>query len=170
MKAPAVAATILRPLQPSDRDRVEAITRAVGLFRDDEIPVALEVFQATAAGTDTYEGVAAESDGVLVGWASWGLVPCTLWTFDLYWIVVDPACHGAGIGSQMLREMERRVAGRARMVCVETAGRTDYAATRAFYERHGYHVAATIPDYYAAGDDQVTFVKRLGLDGRRERQ
>lgn len=162
MKAPAVEVA-LRPLRLSDRGQVERITRGVGLFRDDEIPVALEVFEATAAGTDTYEGIAAEADGVLVGWASWGLVPCTLWTFDLYWIVVDAACHGMGVGSRMLKEMERRVAGRGRMICVETAGRTDYAATRGFYQRHGYQVVATIPDYYAAGDDQVTFVKRLGL-------
>jgi ribosomal protein S18 acetylase RimI-like enzyme len=163
VKAPAVEVT-LRPLCSSDRGQVETITRAVGLFRDDEIPVALEVFEATAAATDTYEGVAAEADGVLVGWASWGPVPCTLWTFDLYWIVVDPACHGSGVGSRMLQEMERRVAGRARMICVETAGRTDYAATRAFYQRHGYQAVATIPDYYGPADDQVTFVKRLGLE------
>jgi hypothetical protein len=55
--------------------------------------------------------------------------------------------------------MERRLAGRARLVVVETAGRADYAPTRAFYQRHGYRIAATIPDFYAPGDDQVTFVK-----------
>lgn len=137
------------------------MTRGVGLFREDEIPVAMEVFDATAAGNDTYEGTGVEQSGVLVGWASWGPVPCTLGTFDLYWIVVDPACHGLGAGSLMVAEMERQVAGRARLICVETAGRTDYAATRVFYERRGYRVAATIPDYYAPGDDLVTFVKRV---------
>ena len=149
----------LRPLQPSDRRRVEEMTRGVGLFREDEIPVAMEVFDATAAASDTYEGVGVDQDGVLVGWASWGPVPCTLGTFDLYWIVVDPVRHGLGAGSLMVDEMERRVAGRARLICVETAGRTDYAATRGFYERRGYRAVAAIPDYYAPGDDQVTFVK-----------
>lgn len=149
----------LRPLRFSDRPRVEAITRGVGLFRDDEIPVALEVFDATAAANDSYEGVAAEADGALVGWASWGPVPCTLGTFDLYWIVVDPAWHGTGVGGRMVEDMERRVAGRARLICVETAGRADYQGTRGFYERRGYRAVASIPDYYAPGDDQVTFVK-----------
>lgn len=151
----------LRPLQPGDRQRVETITRAVGLFREDEIPVALEVFEATAAANDTYEGCAAELDGVLVGWASWGPRPCTLGTWDLYWIVVDPARHGDGIGSLLLAEMERRVTGRARLVLVETAGRPDYLPTRKFYERRGYRAVSTIPDLYAPGDDQVTFVKRF---------
>jgi len=154
----------LRPLRSSDRSRVEQMTRGVGLFREDEIPVALEVFDATAAGNDTYEGVGVDQDGVLVGWASWGPVPCTLGTFDLYWIVVDPACHGLGAGRLMVDEMERRVAGRARLICVETAGRTDYAATRVFYERRGYRAVATIPDYYAPGDDQVTFVKAVSRE------
>lgn len=160
MTTPA-AALALRPLVPADRARVEAITRGVGLFRDDEIPVALEVFEATAAASDTYEGVAAERDGSLVGWAAWGPVPCTLGTFDLYWIVVDPHLQRAGVGGALLAAMERAIAGRARQVVVETAGRADYAATRAFYERRGYTVAARIPDYYAPGDDLITFVRRL---------
>ncbi len=162
MTAARAVAVTLRPLRESDRDRVEAMTRAAALFREDEIPVALEVFAATAAGTDTYEGVGAELDGRLVGWASWGPVPCTLGTFDLYWIVVDPACQGAGIGGRMVAAMEERLAGRARLICVETAGRSDYEATRAFYERRGYRAVAQIPDYYAPGDDLVTFVKRVG--------
>ena len=160
MSAPPAALT-LRPLVPGDRDRVEAITRAVGLFHADEIPVALEVFQTTAAASDTYEGIGAERDGALVGWAAWGPVPCTRGTFDLYWIVVDPGLQRAGVGRAMLARMEQAMAGRARQVVVETAGRAAYAATRAFYERQGYAQAARIPDYYAPGDDLVTFVKRL---------
>ena len=98
---------------PSDRVRgSKPSPGAVGLFRDDEIPVALEVFEATAAASDTYEGVAVEkATASWSGWASWGPVPCTLGTFDLYWIVVDPACHGVGAGELMVDEMERRVAG-----------------------------------------------------------
>jgi hypothetical protein len=44
---------------------------------------------------------------------------------------------------------------------VETAGRADYAPTRAFYEARGYRAAARLPDFYAAGDDQVIYVKAL---------
>ena len=157
----------LRPLSPADRGRVEAMTRAVGVFREDEIPVALEVFDlATGAGPDgridaDYEHAGVEVDGALMGWASWGHTPGTLGTFDLYWIVVDPAGHGRGLGSALLDEMDRRIAGRARLVLIETSGRADYAGTRAFYERHGYHLAATIPGFYAPGDDRVTFAKQV---------
>ena len=150
-----------RLLQMSDRARVEAMTRAVGLFREEEIPVAVEVFEATAAANDTYEGLAALRDGEVVGWISWGPTPGTLGTFDLYWIVIDPSCHGQGIGTELVDEMERLITGRARLVVVETAGRPDYESTREFYKRRGYEAISVIPDFYAPHDDKVTFIKRM---------
>ncbi|MEO8448283.1 MAG: GNAT family N-acetyltransferase [Gemmatimonadota bacterium] len=162
----ARAATV-RPLAPTDRSVVEGMTRAARLFRADEIPVALEVFDAATGANPAgaidpdYEHAGVVCDGCLRGWAVWGPTPGTLGTFDLYWIVVEPLSQGAGFGSLLVEEMERRVRGRARLIMVETAGRDDYAGTRAFYQRHGYHVVATIPDFYAPGDDRVTFVKTL---------
>jgi ribosomal protein S18 acetylase RimI-like enzyme len=151
----------LRPLTPADRDRLEAITRATGLFGDDEIPVALEVFDAAVAGSDDYTALGAIAGDALAGWICWGPTPCTVGTYDLYWIAVDPAQHNAGIGSLLLAAMERQLAGLARLVVVETAGRAAYAPTRAFYERRGYTAAARIPDFYAPGDDQVVYTKAI---------
>jgi len=139
------------------------MTRGVGVFRDAEIPVALEVFDAaTGSGRAVdpdYETAGVEVDGGLAGWACWGPTPGTEGTFDLYWIVVDPARHGSGVGSQLMDEMHRRIVGRARLVLIETSGRADYAATRAFYARHGYHLVSTIPEFYAPGDDRVTYAR-----------
>jgi GNAT superfamily N-acetyltransferase len=153
----------LRQLTPADRGRIDAISRAVGLFRPDEIAVALEVFDGAVAGSPDYLALGAEHDGRLAGWICWGPTPCTLGTFDLYWMAVDPALHGAGIGTALLEAMERRLAGVARLIVVETAGRADYAPTRAFYQARGYRAAARLPDFYAPGDDQVIYVKALGI-------
>ena len=76
-------------------------------------------------------------------------------------MAVDPALHGAGVGTALLHAMEARLAGVARLVVVETAGRPDYAPTRAFYEGRGYRAVSRIPDFYAPGDDQVVYVKSL---------
>jgi GNAT superfamily N-acetyltransferase len=151
----------LRHLTAADRGRIEQITRDVGLFREEEIPVALEVFDEAVRGSDSYNLLGADVGGQVVGWICWGPTPCTLGTYDLYWMVVDPALQGTGVGTAMLHEMERRLAGVARLVVVETAGRSDYAPSRAFYQARGYHAAATIPDFYAPGDDQVVFVKTV---------
>ena len=157
-----LTAPALRPLAAADRRRIEEITRAVSVFRDDEVPVALEVFDGAVAGSPDYVALGATVDERLVGWICWGPTPCTLGTYDLYWMAVDPAAQAAGIGTALLREMEGRLAGSARLIVVETAGRPDYRPTRAFYEARGYRKAAIIPDFYAPGDDQVVYVKALG--------
>lgn len=161
----------LRSLTAADRDRVEAISRAVGIFHADEIPVALEVFDgavavstaagSAAAGSPDYIALGAEHEGRLAGWICWGPTPCTQATFDLYWMAVDPALHGAGIGTALLSAMERRLAGVARLIVVETAGRPEYAPTRAFYEARGFRAVSRIPDFYAPDDDQVVYTKFL---------
>lgn len=155
-----MAAPRLRALTPDDRDRVEAMTRGAGLFYDHEIPVALEVFDE-GFGDPDYESSGVEVDGILAGWACWGPTPNSPGTFDLYWIVVDRACQGLGLGSLLLEEMDRRVGGRARVVLVETSGRADYAGTRAFYQRHGYRQVGVEIGHYGPGDDLVRFAKSL---------
>jgi ribosomal protein S18 acetylase RimI-like enzyme len=165
-----IVAPLVRSLVGSDRVRVEKMTRATGLFRAEEIPVALEVFDAAVGygrrPDPDYESAGAEVDGYLVGWISWGPTPGTSGTFHLYWIVVDPTWQNRGVGSALMDEMERRLSRRARMVVVETAGRADYASTRAFYAGRAYRVAAEIHDYYSPGDDLVLFVKQIGGRGQ----
>jgi ribosomal protein S18 acetylase RimI-like enzyme len=151
----------LRDLTAADRGRIEGISRAVGLFREDEIAVALEVFDGSVGGSPDYLALGAEHDGRLAGWICWGPTPCTLGTYDLYWMAVDPALQGAGIGTALLHAMEHRLAGLARLIVVETAGRAEYASTRAFYQARGYRVTSRIPDFYAPGDDQVVYVKQV---------
>jgi ribosomal protein S18 acetylase RimI-like enzyme len=126
------------------------------------VPVALEVFDGAVGGSPDYIALGATVDERLMGWICWGPTPCTLGTYDLYWMAVDPTMQGSGIGAALLREMEGRLAGSARLIVVETAGRPDYRPTRAFYEARGYRKAAIIPDFYAPGDDQVVYVKALG--------
>jgi ribosomal protein S18 acetylase RimI-like enzyme len=157
-----LTAPALRPLSAGDRRRIEEITRAVLVFRDDEVPVALEVFDGAVGGSPDYIALGATVEERLMGWICWGPTPCTLGTYDLYWMAVHPTMQGSGIGAALLREMEGRLAGSARLIVVETAGRPDYRPTRAFYEARGYRKAAIIPDFYAPGDDQVVYVKALG--------
>ena len=156
-----LTAPVLRHLSAADRGRIEEITRSVGVFRNDEVPVALEVFDAAVAGSPDYLALGADRDGRLVGWICWGPTPCTIGTFDLYWMAVDPAAQGAGIGTALIQAMEERLRGLARLIIVETAGRADYRPTRTFYQARGYHQAAVIADFYAPGDDQVVYVKTL---------
>lgn len=159
----ATARALLRPLTQSDRTAIESFSRAIPLFRPDEVEIALEVLDASfKPGQPDYLTLGAELDGRLVGWICWGPTPCTLGTYDMYWVAVDPSVQGAGVGSLLVAEMEKRLAGTARMVVVETGGRPEYEPTRAFYLARGYRIAARVPDFYAPGDDQVVFIKSIG--------
>src|SRR5437773_1702574 len=111
---------------------------------------------------DDYRFGGAFDGDQLIGYACWGATPGTVATSDLYWIVVDRQRQGSGVGTQLLREVESRLtADGRRLVVVETSSRADYAATRRFYEARGYTRAATIPGYYAPGDDLVIYTKDL---------
>ena len=154
----------LRPVGRAQRARFEALAAATGVFRPAEAAIALEVLDEALAGDEDYRFVGAYDGGAdtLVGFACWGPTPATAGTWDLYWLAVDPAWQGKGVGSQLLREVESRLAAhRARLLVVETSFRADYAPTRAFYERRGFRRAALLPDYYAPGDDLVIYLKDL---------
>jgi len=155
----------LRPVGRAQRARLEQLTRATGFFREEEVATAVELLDESLAGgggDDDYRFVGAFDEGDLVGYACWGPTPGTEGTHDLYWIVVDRERQGAGIGTLLLREVESRLtADGCRLVVVETSSRAEYRPTRAFYEHRGYTRAATIPGYYAPGDDLVVYTKDL---------
>lgn len=155
---------VLGELTAAARPRIAEILRASRVFSRSEIDVALEVFdEGTARSSSDYLLLGAFTpEDILIGYACWGPTPATDRTWDLYWIAVDPVLQGAGIGTILLEEVERRLVGQhARMLVVETSSRSDYAATRAFYGRRGYAVAASVRDFYAPGDDRIIFVKRF---------
>jgi ribosomal protein S18 acetylase RimI-like enzyme len=152
----------LRPVGHAHRARLEQLTRGTDLFREEEVATAVELLDESLAGDEDYRFLGAFDADQLIGYACWGPTPGTMATSDLYWIVVDRTRQGDGIGSQLLAEVERRLtADGRRLVVVETSSRTDYAPTRGFYEARGYTRTATIPGYYAPGDDLVVYTKDL---------
>ena len=44
---------------------------------------------------------------------------------------------------------------------VDTSTRPDYLPTRRFYERNGYTLAASLPDFYDTGDGKAIYCKVL---------
>jgi ribosomal protein S18 acetylase RimI-like enzyme len=163
----------IAPLRATDRARLSQLLVSTGAFNAEEVEVALSLFDLSresmdgdAGGAESapdYEFVGAfDDDDRVIGYACFGPTPSTEGTYDLYWLAVDPAAQGRGVGRTMLSEVERRLAARgARLLVAETSGRPDYAATRAFYLATGYVDAARIRDFYAPADDRIMFHRRL---------
>ena len=152
----------LRPVGRAQRAPLERLVRATERFREAEVQTAVELLDEALAGDDDYRFIGAYEGDAFLGYACWGPTPGTEGTHDLYWIVVDPARQGAGIGGALLRHVAATLAAvGGRLLVAETSGRTDYAPTRGFYEKHGFTRAATVPGYYAPGDDLVVYTKDL---------
>lgn len=147
-----------------DRPALERILTSVGVFRADEIEVALEVIDAALApDAQHYRFALATLDGVVVGYVVWGHTPCTDAVYDLYWIAVDKAAQGTGVGRLLMQACVDDVRHRGgRMVVIETEGTPPYEATRRFYFAVGCDEVARIADFYRPGADKVVY--RLPLD------
>jgi ribosomal protein S18 acetylase RimI-like enzyme len=166
--APAVAASkswILRfEVVPSDSQAVRSIVERTGFFRADEVDVAVElVDEHLKRGiVSGYHFVFAELGDAVVGYACYGPIACTVASFDLYWIAVDPSHQGKGLGGLLMEAAQEKMAeaGDCR-VYIDTSGQPKYASTRGFYERHGFRSEARLVDFYANGDDRVIYSKTI---------
>jgi [ribosomal protein S18]-alanine N-acetyltransferase len=75
-------------------------------------------------------------------------------------IDVPPGSRRSGVGSRLLNTAEDRLSeAGCRAVVLETA--VDNSSALAFYKRHAYSVAKTIPRYYSNGVDAFVLEKEL---------
>jgi len=158
-----VGPVVIRALESTDVPSLVALVEASGVFRPEEVEIAREVLEAAAAKGDAsgyFCGVASGDDPT--GFACWGPTPCTVGTFDLYWLVVHPRSQGRGAASRLLDEAEADVRRRGgRQLIAETSSTDPYTPARSFYESRGFRAAARVPDFYRVGDDKVVYVKPL---------
>ena len=155
----------LRPLRATDRDELRSILDRTGAFSPPEVKVAMELIDfalGRPGQTDYYFWCVEDAEGHLGGYMCYGEVPLSDRCWDLYWIAVDPAAQGQGLGKQMVLSMEADLRERrARKIFIETGGKTSYGNTRRFYETMGYEEIARVPGFFAVGDDKVIFGKDL---------
>jgi ribosomal protein S18 acetylase RimI-like enzyme len=152
--------------RPGDGAAIRHLVEAAGVFSPAEIAIACELIEerlARGLAVTGYHFVFAEQGhGQPQGYACFGPIPLTRASWDLYWIAVDPQRRGRGIGRRLMAEVERQAAAAgATALFIDTSGRADYGAARAFYASLGYRIAAEFADFYAPGDAKVVFRKNL---------
>jgi len=148
----------------ADLPALRRLVAATQVFYPEERQIALELLEERLrrGAKSGYEFFFAELAGRLVGYCAWGNVPLTKQSFDLYWIAVEPAAQGKGIGQQLMTLAEGAVAQRGGGgLYIETSSRAVYARTRRFYRDAGYRQVARLNNFYAAGDHKVVFCKTI---------
>ena len=146
-----------------DRAPMKKALSSCGVFSNEEIVVALElmdIFLNHPQQRDYHFFSCADEQDIAVGYICIGKRPMTHGTFDMYWIVTDPAHQGQGVGSMLNAHAEEFVRlNSGTLLLAETSSKESYAATRAFYLSRGYSELARIKDCYAPHDDLITYGK-----------
>jgi len=76
--------------------------------------------------------------------------------------VVAEAARGRGLGAQLMAVVEDELRQRgAGIIRVETSSLEGQGGARRFYEKTGFKLAGSIPDFYRKGDDLLVFAKVL---------
>ena len=159
--------TLRTDVVQGDRIAVRDIVASTGLFRPEEIGIAVELVEERirVGPASGYHFLFAEREGRVLGYSCYGPVPLTLQSYDLYWIAVRKEAQATGIGRMLLEKSEAAIAGLGgRRVYIETSSKPIYRDTRRFYERNGYRAEATLKEFYSPGDNKVIYVKALSSE------
>jgi ribosomal protein S18 acetylase RimI-like enzyme len=157
-------AAVVYRAQPEDKASVMAILKKTKFFRPEELKVAEEVFDDALSGgcEGDYQSFVARDGHKTIGWICFGPTPCTVGTFDIYWLVVSPESQNRGVGTSLVQYATTVIKNcKGRMIVVDTSGSQRYLSTRQFYEKLGYRKESCVEDFYSVGDDKIIYVKRV---------
>jgi ribosomal protein S18 acetylase RimI-like enzyme len=155
-----------------DRQTCVSCAQSTEVFRPAEIAILEEVLQKSYTPEDV-ESTGLPQDGYLiyeekhgedlVGFIIFGKTPLTHANWDIYWVAVNKEMQGQGIGKRLLNRVETYILDKDGFagIRLETSSRQEYNATRSFYLRAGFKEVGRIDDFYALGDDLVTFHKKV---------
>jgi ribosomal protein S18 acetylase RimI-like enzyme len=149
---------------PEDGPAILRISAAVGVFSRDEVACVRELWEdyLTRGDAGDYLFIVRRDQDKVLGFVCYGRKALTEGAWDLYWLAVDPAAHGRGVGRALVKHTEAEVLARGGyLLLIETSMTPAYAAARRLYESCGYIREAVIRDFYARGDDLALYSKHL---------
>jgi ribosomal protein S18 acetylase RimI-like enzyme len=150
----------IRPTQAEDVPALIIVVDETGLFPSDMLQDMLAGFLSKTQSNEIL--LTSEMKGQAVGFCYAVPEKLTDGTWNMLAIAVLPTQQGGGLGSAIAKELEHslRTLGQ-RILIADTSGTEQFALTREFYRKCGYVEEARIRDFWAAGDDKVTFRKGL---------
>ena len=155
----------VRPMKPEDKAQIMKILRNTPEFTAEEVIVAeelIDLYLQQGAVFSGYRVMVSEGSDDPTGYICFGPTPMTENTWDIYWMAVAGEKQGQGIGRALIDAAETEIRkDRGRLSMIETSSKPNYEKTRAFHVARGYELIATVPDFYAPGDDKMIYRKLL---------
>jgi ribosomal protein S18 acetylase RimI-like enzyme len=150
---------IIKPTSVHDIAALQDVLDRTGLFPSEMLP---DMLAPSLAGETGGFWLTCHNDGEAVGLCY--TVPEELadGTWNMLALAVRPDLQGKRLGTALLNAAEQHLKSRGqRLLIVDTSGTDDFKLTRRFYAQNGYEKEARMRDFWADGDDKVTFRKAL---------
>jgi ribosomal protein S18 acetylase RimI-like enzyme len=151
----------VRPTKTEDLPALQMVLDETGVFPSDMLPQMIKGFLTDEHAPDLWM-TSSDPNGTAVGFCY--VVPEEFadGTWNMLAIAVHPEQQGSGYGAALVEAVEEVLREkRQRVLLVDTSSHDDFTRTREFYRKNGYAEEARIRDFWAEGDDKITFWKRL---------
>lgn len=144
---------------PEDTSALQGVLDGTGLFPSEMLP---DMMSPAFAGDTDALWLTCHFRGEPVGFCYTMPEALAEGTWNMLALAVHPDLQGRGLGAALVTAAEENLRERGqRLIIVDTSGTADFALTRKFYAQNGYEEEARIRDFWASGDDKVTFRKAL---------
>ena len=151
----------IRPTHIQDIARLQTVLEETGLFPSEMLPEMMQDFLSNPESQSLW--LTCEDQGEPIGFCYAAPEELTDGTWNMLAIAVHPMTQSRGAGAAILASLEALLRERGQRVLIaDTSGKDAFSGTRAFYAQNGYTQEARIRDFWAEGDDKITFWKRLG--------
>lgn len=147
----------LRPMRPDEQEAVLEVARTLATWFQplDQMALAIDLRE--------HEGIVALEGTQIVGFLTFHLLSPDV--SELSWFGVLDRMQGRGVGSVLLRHLEAELRARGvrriELSTVPADHEAAFAATNAFYQRHGFTIERRDDDFYAFGRPRVLLAKPL---------
>lgn len=149
----------------NDLEKIKKILLTTDFFLKEEIDVAVDISKETlekGEKTSGYNFIFIEEADEIIGFACYGKIPCTLISYDLYWIAVNKFYQNKGYGKLLLKDVEEKIKAKGgSKIYIETSSKEKYLPTRNFYLNNNYIETAQLKDFYDYNDHKYIFEKSL---------
>lgn len=149
----------IAPTTTDDISALKVVLDQTQLFPSELLP---SMLAPALSGESEAAWLTCHVDGVAVGLCFAEHEKLTDRTWNMLTLVVLPDLQGKNVGTALVQAMEDHLRSKGqRILVVDTSGKDEFALTRKFYAKNYYEEEARIRDFWAKGDDKVTYRKAL---------
>ncbi len=155
---------MIRPFRAADVQPVLTLANETGLLTPAEVEDLrwrLE-YHPQRPESDRHRALVWDEAGLITGAVYYAPVVMTDRTWNLHWLLARPPFSVHGVAGWLLHHAEEDVRREhGRLLVVEVSARPALEGLRCLCEERLFEPGAVLPDFYADGEAQVIFRKRL---------